>query len=135
MIGRRRKSLPAELGPAYDAFMLVLGELEPAKAALTEVLPGTRMPGRPISDALAAFERGLDAARVTMPEWRRPELETEWEACALGLGESQRMAGELRAGAGTPDGFEALLGTVQALLDPLAPFERAALRFRDLRRR
>ena len=135
MISRRRKSLPAELVPARDAFDAVLDHLEPAKAALADVLPGTRMPGRPLSDAIAAFEQGLSEARTRMPAWRRPDLEREWRACDGGLERAMTAARRVRETAWTPAGFEQLLGTVQALLDPLEPFEDAARRFSALRRR
>jgi hypothetical protein len=48
----RRKRLPAELAVAFGAFQLVLQEIEPAKADLTDVVPGSRLPGRPLDDAL-----------------------------------------------------------------------------------
>ena len=70
----RRRGMPTELAAAYDAFLAVLEELEPAKAALTEVLPGTRSPGRPLPDALAAFEAGLTRADARMPGWRTDAL-------------------------------------------------------------
>jgi hypothetical protein len=40
----RRKALPDELVPSFGAFHDVLDEIEPAKAGLTEVVPGTRLP-------------------------------------------------------------------------------------------
>ena len=51
----RRKRLPEELVPVHAAFEAVLDELEPGKAGLADVLPGTRMPGRPLHDALAEY--------------------------------------------------------------------------------
>lgn len=135
MIIRLRKVLPAELVPAYDAFVRVLDEIEPAKAALADVLPGTRMPGRPLSDALASFEEGLSNARFGMPGWRRAEVETEWRACLHGLDDALSRTHRMRLAASAPSGFEGLLAAVQSLLDPLDPFEAAARRFGSLRRR
>lgn len=131
----RRKNLPPALAEAEEAFGAVLEPLEPAKAGLTDVLPGTRMPGRPLADALAAFVDGLQVARTRMPAWRRPELEGEWTACDRGLERSLELA--RRAQAEAPDlvGFEGLLGLVEELLDPLDPFVDAEARFRSLRRR
>ena len=68
----RRKELPEELRPVSAAFMRVLDELEPAKVAMTDVLPGTRMPGRPLSDALDEYERRLVAASELMLEAGAP---------------------------------------------------------------
>lgn len=131
----RRKRLPPELEEAHAAFQTVLAELEPAKAVITDVLPGTRMPGRPLEDALSVFERGLRKASELMDGWRRPELESEWVACREGLAVATALAAGLRRGGSPPSGFEELLGTVQQLLDPLEPFGDAESRFRALRRK
>ena len=129
----RRKELPPELEPAFRGFGEVLDEIEPAKAALADVLPGTRRPGRPLNDALIEYRGGIDRARAGMAAWRRPELEAEWQACAEGLQLAQERATTLLGHADEPEGFEALLGTVQALIEPLDPFVGAAERFRSLR--
>ena len=71
----RRKRLPDDLAAAYASFEAVLDELEPGKAALADVLPGTRMPGRPLHDALAEYAVRLEAAEPLMPAWRRPAVE------------------------------------------------------------
>lgn len=130
-----RRELPSELAGAYDAFEAVLEPLEPAKAGLTDVLPGTRTPGRPLADALAAFEEGLEEAQARMDGWRRPEIETEWVGCRDGLAKALVMARGVLAEAPDLAGFEGLLGLVEALLDPLDPFADAEARFRSLRRR
>lgn len=129
----RRKRLPAELAPVYEAFERVLGEVEPGKQALTEVMPTTRLPGRPLPDALAEFEERLATARETMPAWRRPETEAEWAACAAGIDEALLRARRLREEAPDLGGFEGLIWNVENLLDPLDPFEAAVERFRSLR--
>ena len=131
----RRKVLPASLVPAYEAFLLVLEELEPATSGLAEVLPTNRLPGRPLVDALGDFEARLGRARLAMPPWRRPEVDEVWRACLIGLDRSLALAARLRSEAPDLGGFEGLLGTVQALLDPLDPFEEAAVRFSALRLR
>lgn len=133
MIGRRQ--LPEELRPVFGAFEAVLAEVEPAKAALTEALPTSRLPGRPLAECLDAFEGGLRRARARMATWRHPSLEEAWRACDEGLGHALELAARLRAEAPDPGGFEGLLGTIQALLDPLDPFEDAAARFDGLRQR
>jgi hypothetical protein len=132
---RRRRELPPALAEAYEGFLAVLDPLEPAKAALTDVLPGTRMPGRPLSDALAAFVEGAEQARARMHGWRCPELEREWAACAAGLERALSRARRVQDEAIEPSGFEELLGLVEELLDPLDPFVDAEAAFRALRRR
>jgi hypothetical protein len=131
----RRKALPDELIPSFRAFHDVLDEIEPAKAGLTEVVPGTRLPGRPLDDALAEFVARLTRARDLMPAWRRPELEAEWSACADGLAIALDRATELLDDAYEASGFGSLVGLVEGLLDPLEPFAQAEDRFASLRRR
>ena len=58
----RRKRLPPELEAPFETFERVLAEVEPAKEALTEAMPTTRLPGRPRPDALAEFEERLSTA-------------------------------------------------------------------------
>ena len=53
----KRKRLPAELAPAYSSFLDVLVQVEAGKAALTGVMPTTRLPGTPLPDALFEFEQ------------------------------------------------------------------------------
>jgi hypothetical protein len=129
----RRKRLPASLEAPAESFERVLAEVEPAKRALTDVMPTTRLPGRPLLDALAEFEERLGRARELMPGWRRPETEPEWTACHDGLAEALDRARRLREDAPDPGGFEGLIWTVEHLLDPLEPFRKAADRFRSLR--
>jgi hypothetical protein len=67
---RRRRTTP-EVQAAFEAFRDVLVHLEPAKAALTDVMPTTRMPGRPLPDALAEFEVGLARSGNACPRGGR----------------------------------------------------------------
>jgi hypothetical protein len=131
----RRKELPPELEPAFHAFTEVVEAIEPAKAAVADVLPGTRLPGRPLRDALVEYCAGIERAGRGMAGWRRPEVEDEWRACASGLEAAEAKAAALVGHEDEPEGFEALLGTVQGLIEPLDPFVTAAERFRSLRRR
>jgi hypothetical protein len=128
-----RKELPAELQPAFRAFSRVLEAIEPAKAAVADALPGTRLPGRPLNDALVEYRAGIERAEARMAAWRRPEVETEWRACAAGLRVAGERAAALLSADEDPEGFEALLGTVQGLIEPLDPFVAAAERFRSLK--
>jgi hypothetical protein len=135
MIGRRRKRLPPDLAARHDAFVAVLEELEPAKAGVADVLPGARLPGRPLRDAVSEYRQRLLRATAAMAGWRCPEVDDEWLACSAGLALALDRASRLLALETDPEGFEALLGTVEQLLDPLEPFAAAEERFRALRRR
>jgi hypothetical protein len=129
----RRRSLPAELVPARASFDQVLAELEPAKAALADALPGARMPGVPLIEALEAFEEHARAAAEAMPGWRCEPLEDAWRMCEAGLSAARDRARRLREEGPEIGGFEALLGLVQDLLDLLEPFATTATRFDALR--
>jgi hypothetical protein len=118
---------------AFDAFSVVLEEVEPAKAALTEVMPTTRLPGRSLPDALSEFEQRLARAKLGMVSWRVEAVDDVWVACEAGIDESVARAERLRAAAPDLGGFEGLLWVVAELLAPLQPFEEADRRFRALR--
>ncbi|MGZ4155278.1 MAG: hypothetical protein ACXVQ0_12450, partial [Actinomycetota bacterium] len=121
-----------ELEAPSSVFLAVLDEVEPAKAALTGVMPTTRMPGRSLPDALLEFEERLTRARDEMPSWRSAPLEDAWIACDAGLAEALDRARRLREEAPDLGGFEGLIWAVERLLGPLEPFADAAARFRSL---
>jgi hypothetical protein len=129
----RRKRLPPELEEAFAAFGSVLDEVEPAKAALTEVMPTTRLPGRPLPDALLAFEEHLARAAGQMASWRRPQVDEVWTVCDAGIAEARGRAERLRRDAPDLGGFEGLIWAVGELMAPLEAFEAAERRFRELR--
>jgi hypothetical protein len=131
VILRRKRSTP-EVQASFDAFHAVLKHLEPAKSALTDVMPTTRMPGRPLPDALAEFEEGLLRAEAVMPRWRAAALEPEWLACERGLEEACGRARRFREDAPELGGFEGLIWAVEELMSPLDVFATAADRFREL---
>jgi len=130
----RRRRLPEELREPARAFDDLVPVLERAKAALTDAVPGTRLPGRPLAEALWAFESGLRGVGERMGAWRALEVETEWVAAESGLADSLERAERLRTRDVEPGGFEELIGVVGDLLAPLEAFEAAAARFRELRR-
>ena len=129
----RRKRLPEHLAAPARAFEDAVPALERAKAALTESVPGTRLPGRPLAETLSEFEDGLREVRERMDAWRSPEIVPEWEACSRGLDDALALADRVRTEGAQPEGFEELIGLIGDLLAPLDAFERAAARFRELR--
>lgn len=129
----RRKRLPPALEDAYGAFRATVDPLERGKAALTESVPGTRLPGLPLAETLARFEDGLREADAGLAAWRVPEVEREWLVADEAIRTCLGMAERLRLEAEMPVGFEALIGTIGDLLAPLEAFEAAERRFRALR--
>ena len=77
----RRKRLPADLEAPARAFDESVPVLERAKAALTDSVPGTRLPGRPLAETLWEFETGLAEVRermiVSLTPHLRPGLRVE----------------------------------------------------------
>jgi hypothetical protein len=128
----RRKRTTPEVQRSFHAFRDVLVYLEPAKAALTDVMPTTRMPGRPLPDALAEFEEGLRRTEERMRAWRTPEMEPEWTACEHGLADAMSRARLFREDAPELGGFEGLIWAVEELMAPLDAFATAAERFHEL---
>lgn len=129
----RRKSLPAALEDAYAAFRATVEPLERGKAALTESVPGTRLPGRPLLETLLEFEEALHEADAGMSTWRVPELEREWGTADDAIRKCLGLAEHLRLESEAPVGFEALIGTIGDLMAPLDVLQDAERRFRDLR--
>jgi hypothetical protein len=131
-VSPRRRRLPERLEAPALAFDNLLPALERARAVLTESVPGTRLPGRPLAETLSEFEEGLREVRGRMDAWRSPDLEPEWDACSRGLDGSLALADRVRTEGAHPEGFEGLIGLIGDLLAQLEPFERAAARLREL---
>jgi hypothetical protein len=129
----RRKRLPDHLEAPSRALDELIGSLERARAALTESVPGTRLPGRPLAESLSEFEDGLREVRARMDGWRAPEVEQAWLDASAGLDDALGLAERVRTEGVPPQGFEGLIGLIGDLLAPLDAFERAVLRFRELR--
>src|SRR4051812_28418269 len=98
---------------------------------MVKAVPSARAPGRPLADALFAFETDLAGAISAMPQWRTEAVEPEWAACRAGLDQAKEGAERLKMSA-SELGFESLIGTVGELIAPLEPFEAAAARFHEL---
>jgi hypothetical protein len=129
----RRRRLPPDLQPAFDAFAGVVGDVERGKEALTTSVPGTRFAGRPLLETLLEFDEALGAAQEGMAAWRRPEVEDAWRAADSGLRQARALASRLRTEGPDPAGFEGVIGLIGDLLAPLEPFIDAREAFRRLR--
>ena len=121
----RRRRMPPELQPAFDAFVEVVAHVERGKAALTESMPSTRFGGRPLAESLLEFEEELAEAAAGMPAWRRPEIAAAWSGADDGLRASMALAVRLRSEAPDPGGFEGLIAVIGELLGPLEGFADA----------
>jgi hypothetical protein len=128
----RRKRLPDDLAGAGAAFAATLRLVEAAKEAMAMGLPTSRAPGRPLGEALFAFEEELRESEGLMDSWWHPAVASEWDRCRDAIREALRRAEELRLAA--PElTFDQMAFTIQDLIAPLDPFEDTALRFHALR--
>ena len=107
----RRKGVPEELRPAFESFRATVRTVDEAKRCMTAVVPTTRLPGRPLAEALAEFETLLCRARNEMDAWNAPEVRHEWRPADRAIADSQDRARRLRARASVPEGFETLIST------------------------
>jgi len=130
----RRKRLPDHLEAPSLALDELIPSLERARAALTESVPGTRLPGRPLAESLSEFEDGLREVRARMDGWRAPEVERAWLDASAGLDGSLELAERVRTEGAPPQGFEGLIALIGDLLAPLDAFDEAVERVRALRR-
>jgi hypothetical protein len=121
----RRRRMPPQLQPAFDAFVGVVAHVERGKAALTESMPSTRFGGRPLAETLLEFEEELAEAAAGMPAWRRPEVAAVWAGADDGLRAAMDLAARLRSEAPDPGGFEGLIAVIGELLGPLEAFADA----------
>lgn len=128
------RHLPAELVAPFEAFGRVAETIERGSAALLTAVPTTRLPGRPLADALVEFEAALAEVAPMMDGWRAPAVEEQWSRAAAALAEARDHARRVRLEAPEPEGFEALVGTIGDILDRLEPFHDAQERFARLRR-
>jgi hypothetical protein len=109
MFGRRDRAReqPSPVEP-------VLAMIERAKANLVSAVPSPRgVPGRPLAEALLAFEEGLSDAAGS------PNVPAPWRSA---LDESLRRAERLRLDAPELD-YEGLVEVLAGLLAPLEALE------------
>jgi hypothetical protein len=120
VFGRRRDLGP----PPDDRFDRVVDLVERAKADLVEAVPSPRgRPGRPVADAVAAFEDGLGRAAEELDGWRgaSPDLR---RACRRGIDEALARSERLRLEPPALD-YEALITALGDLMAPLEVFVEA----------
>jgi len=127
---QRRPVLPAELEPAWWAFLDCCDVLEGGRRVLLGVLPVGRVEPAPITVGTSALRRAIDDVRDWMPRWRIDDLAEEWEACSTALDRAgQRLDGIDEVAAST-DELDDVLDPVRNLMDRLDAFADAEAAFR-----
>jgi hypothetical protein len=132
----RRRRLPDDVRPAYQAFRDGVAHVERANAFVARTIPTTRLPGVPLAEALLGFEEELVQARAALARSSPPaQVEERWRGCEDAVAAALSIAERLRLEAEQPEGFEALVGTIGDLTVPLEDaFGAAEEAFRRARR-
>lgn len=129
-----RRRVPEDVARSLRAFEAIVPALDRARSALTASVPSTRLPGRPLAEALLEFEEALDEIAAGMDAWRAPDVGEVWLRCDRAVLEARRLAERVRTEAPRPAGFESLIALIGDLLAPLDAFDDASERLRELRR-
>ena len=129
-----RKTIPARLQPAHDAFLAQAERVQAARRVLLSCLPVGRVDPAPVPVGLGVLDDELAEVAARLAEWRAPETEDAWRACRDAVVQARTAVPRARELAETSGELEELLGAVQEAVEPLAEAWGAAeRRWRQLR--
>lgn len=132
---RRRKSMPPELHPAWDAFLAQAQRVEAARQALLGCLPVGRIDPAPVPVGLDLLRDELTAVAGVLGHWRAPAVEAPWQACRIAVAESLEAIPGARAVAAATGELEEMLDAVGGVVEPLDAWHDAELAWLRQRRR
>ena len=127
---QRRPVLPADLEPAWWAFLDCCDVLEGGRRVLLGVLPVGRVEPAPITVGTTALRQAIVDVRTWMPAWRLDELDAEWRACAEALDLADDRLDRIDTAAAATDELDDVLDPVRRLMDRLDAFADAEAAFR-----
>ena len=131
---RRRRALPADVVPAYSAFLACAAHVDLAQRAMIRCVPSSpRSVPLPLEVGAETLRVALGDARAAMPAWRHPAVEASWVACDAAITETLDGVNRCVAVARGTRELEVALTAVQDLLDPLHAFVEAEEAFGRLR--
>jgi hypothetical protein len=120
---RRRRALPLELQPAYDAFARCAAHVDLAQRAMIRCVPSSaRSMAIPPDIGAETLRLALADAAAEMPAWRHAAVESHWQQCAAALDETLAGVDRALAVVKSTVELENALTAVQDLLDPLHAF-------------
>lgn len=132
----RRKSMPEDLVPAWEAFQAQAERVQAARRVVLSCLPVGRVEPAPVPVGLDLLHDELLAVRGDLPAWRVPEAEEQWRACTAAIAEALDAIPIAKKVAGTSTELEELLTAVSDVLEPLGDaFQAAERHWLSLRRR
>ncbi len=130
----RRRALPDDLVPAYQAFLRCAEQVDLAQRAMLRCVPSSaRSLALPLPVGAETLRLALAEARALMPAWRHPRVEEQWNASAAALSETLAAVDAAVTRAGATDELEVALTAVGDLLAPLEAFVDAERWFASLK--
>ena len=126
----RRPVLPADLEPAWWAFLDCCDVLEGGRRMLLGVLPVGRVEPAPITVGTTALRWAIVDVRAWMPSWRIDQLADEWTTCSEALDRATQQLDRIDEIAASTDELDDVLDPVRLLMDRLDAFADAEAAFR-----
>lgn len=129
----RRKRMPAELQPAYQAFLSQAERVEQARSALLSCLPVGRVDPAPVPVGLDLLRDELDAVSGQLDMWRHDVIADHWTSCSSAILQTLAALPAAYHAAAHSTELEELLGAVSDVVEPLDAWhdaERAWLALR-----
>lgn len=129
----RRKIIPVELRPAWEAFQAQAEQVEQARQALLGCLPVGRVEPAPVPVGLDLLRDELVEVRGRLEAWRVSAVEDHWQACRDAVDEALEGVEHAREVATSTGELEELLEAISEVVEPLdawADAERHWLRLR-----
>lgn len=127
---RRLPDLPADLVPAWRAFLDCADVLEGGRRTLVGTMPVGRVEPTPVGLGVDAMEAALADARGWMAAWRLDELADDWADCMAAMDEAEQGLTEVREVAASTSELEELQEAVMDVVAPLDVFADAERTFR-----
>lgn len=131
---RRKPPLPADLEPAWRAFLDCAQVVESGRRVLLSTLPTGRVEPAPIGIGLDAIAGAIRDARGWMPDWQVEVVADDWDDCDVALDEAEGSIDEVRHVAADTSELEELLEAVQDVVAPLDAFADAERAWRRVYR-
>jgi hypothetical protein len=127
-----RPHLPADLEPAWWAFIDCCDVLEGGRRVLLGVLPVGRVEPAPITVGTTALRQAIVDVREWMPGWRIEALADEWRTCSDALDRTAQQLDRIDEIAASTDELDDVLDPVRLMMDRLDAFADAEAAFRRM---
>lgn len=124
---RRLDALPAELVPAWQAFVDCALLVEGGRRTLLGTMPVGRVEPTPVGLGVEAMGLALDDAGERMAHWQVEPLVDDWQDCVAAMEEAREnltVVGEVAASTSELEELQAAVGGVIQPLDAFADAER-----------